>query len=115
MNEAIILATIRLQLGKETDLVLWRNECGVARHEDEDGKIRTVRYGLIRGSSDLVGILAPRGRLFALEVKTETGVATREQELFLALVRKMGGFAAVVRCPEEASAALERARRGATL
>jgi hypothetical protein len=48
-----------------------------------------------------------------LEVKrAKGGVLSARQKLFLALVRRMGGFAAAVRSVEEARAALERARRG---
>lgn len=109
MTETDLMQAIRLALGRERDLVLWRNNVGVARpHPDQ----RPVRYGLCVGSSDLVGILAPAGRFFALEIKTPTGRATTEQGLFLALVRQRGGFAAIARSVDDARAALERARAG---
>lgn len=72
-----------------------------------------MRYGLARGSADLVGILAPHGRLVALEVKTPTGRVAPEQEQWLELVRRMGGFACVVRSVADARDALARARMGA--
>lgn len=107
MTESHILADIRLSLGREPDFRVWRNETGTARHLN-----RHVRYGLCRGSSDLIGILAPTGRLIALEVKTETGRPTREQLLFLDVVRRFGGFGAIVRSVQDAHAALDRARKG---
>jgi hypothetical protein len=88
-------------------LVLWRNSVGLA----VDG-LRRIRYGLAVGSSDLIGIIMPEGRFIALEVKSATGRPTPEQERFLDLVRRSGGFAAVVRSVEDVRAAVERARRG---
>ena len=48
-----------------------------------------------------------------LEVKTAVGRASTEQRQWLELVRRHGGFAAVVRSVEEAHAAIARARTGA--
>lgn len=111
--EAALTYEIRLALGLEPDLVLWRNSTGVAKHPDDTGRVRTQRFGLAVGSADLVGILGPSGRFFALEVKTSEGRLTSEQTAWLALVRKRGGFACVVRGVDEARAALARARAGA--
>lgn len=107
-QEREIQHAIRLALGALPDLVLWRNNTGVA--EQADG--RRVRYGLSTGSSDLIGILAPHGRFLALEVKRANGHTNAKQKLFMSLVRARGGFAAAVRSAEEALAAVERARRG---
>lgn len=107
VNESQIQAAIRLQLGRLPDLTLWRNQVGRTQHGTQH-----VTYGLCRGSSDLIGILAPTGRIIALEIKTPKGRTSPEQDLFLELIRNKGGFAAVVRSPEEALEAIERARRG---
>ena len=53
-------------------------------------------------------------RLFVLEVKTPVGRATPEQKNFLRVVRMAGGFGAFVRSVDDAIAALERARKGAS-
>lgn len=109
--------------GREPDLVLWRNS-----------KVRMVRGqprampGLCTGASDIVGIVAcdlgtvvdgdfpygvlAIGRFIALEAKTGDAKPTREQRMFLELVRKKGGFAAVFRSVEEFGACIERARMG---
>lgn len=105
MSEGALQDAIRLALADEPGLVIWRNNVGVAEHRGA-----RVRYGLAVGSADLVGIL--NGRFVALEIKTPTGRASPEQKLWLALVRRHGGFAAVVRSVEEAQAAIARARRG---
>ena len=60
-----------------------------------------VKPGLGTGSSDLIGILAPSGKLVAIEMKSATGTCTPEQELFLALVRKSGGIAFVCRSVDD--------------
>jgi hypothetical protein len=113
MSETAIQQEIRLALGAEPDLTLWRNNVGTATHWNPGtGKTQSVKYGLCVGSSDLIGILA--GRFVALEVKTEVGRLTKEQRVFLEHVRRMGGFAAVVRSADEARAAVQRARQGAS-
>jgi hypothetical protein len=107
MRERDIQQAIRLALGLLPDVVLWRNSTGMTRTDD-----RVLRYGLAVGSADLIGILAPKGRFLALEVKSEEGRLRPEQTQFLELVRRCGGFACVVRSAEEALAAIERARKG---
>ncbi|MFM1749020.1 MAG: hypothetical protein RLZZ188_2686 [Verrucomicrobiota bacterium] len=105
--ETLLLQAVRLALGDEPDLVLWRNNTGALR--DETG--RMVRYGLAVGSPDLVGILAPRGRLFCLEVKTAKGRVSDEQRQWHDLAMRMGAFVRVVRSIDEAREALAEARR----
>lgn len=113
--EREIQHAIREGLGLEPDLVMWRNSAGVFESFDErTGKTAKVRTGLVVGASDLLGILKPNGRWFALEVKTDRGSPRPEQVWFIDLIRKMGGFACIVRSVEEARAALARARAGET-
>ena len=80
---------------------------GVAKHYGNRGVVHT-RYGLAPGSADLVGLL--NGRFFALEVKTPTGRLRPEQKLWMELVRRAGGFAAVARSVDEARSAVAAAR-----
>lgn len=85
--------------------LVWRNNTGAL----PDGRTgRLVKYGLCKGSSDIIGI-APGGRFLAVEVKTPTGRATKEQELFLAAVRRRGGIGFVARSADEAVALLRAA------
>ena len=107
MSEGHIQDAIRLALTDEPGLVVWRNNTGVAEHRGA-----RVRYGLAVGSADLIGCLD--GRFIALEVKTAAGRASPEQRQWLDLVRRNGGFAAVVRSVDEARAAIVRARAGAS-
>ncbi len=109
MRESVLQDQIRLALGRDPRVVLFRNNVGVA---DFHGK--KVRFGVGGpGGSDLIGILKPSGRFVALEVKNSTGRVTPEQHRYLELVRRAGGFGAVVRCPVDALAAIERASTGA--
>jgi hypothetical protein len=110
-SEADLQHAIRLDLGTEPGLTLFRNETGVAKHQLRH-RTGHVRYGLCKGSADLIGILAPPGRFIALEIKTRTGKPTSEQTQFLELIRKRGGFACVVRSVQEAREAIARARKG---
>ncbi|MBU1785252.1 MAG: VRR-NUC domain-containing protein [Candidatus Omnitrophica bacterium] len=111
-SEASIQNDIRLALGRHPACCLWRNDVGLA-HYERRGRRYSVRYGLCPGSADLIGIIKPSGRLIALEIKTPRGRPSKEQLLFLQLVRSMGGFGAVVHSVEEAFNALERALEGA--
>jgi len=106
VKESEIQAAIRTTLGALPDVCLWRNNVG-----SPDGR---YHYGLPIGSADLVGVLAPSGRLIALECKTAVGKLRKEQRAWLDVVRRFGGFACVVRSAEEALAAVERARKGAS-
>jgi hypothetical protein len=107
--ESKIQYEIRRALGLEPDLELNVNTQGVFK----DDRGCTHRVGLGVGTPDLVGILAPSGRTFALEVKSATGRLTEEQKLCIARWRKLGAFVAVVRSADEAKQALQRAREGA--
>ncbi len=106
---------IRKALGRESDFTLWEN----SKVQIVKGEPRAMP-GLTKGASDMLGILAPHGRLVALEMKTGKAVPTDEQKMFLELVRKRGGFACIVQADsvddavERARAALTRARLGMT-
>ena len=102
---------IRLACGRGT-VRLWRNNTGAL--VDQQG--RFVRFGLCRGSSDLIGLRALEvtpdlvgqriAQFVALEIKTPRGAVSPEQRAFLALVEQLGGVAAVCRSLEEAEQAL---------
>ncbi len=100
--ESKIVRAIRDRLAFERDLVLWRNNTGVRGG---------VRFGLCPGSADLVGVLAPTGRFFALEVKDPGGKVSEEQSKWMRDVNELGGYADVVRSVDDAVEALKEARR----
>jgi len=87
---------------------LWRNNTGAIK--DADGRL--VRFGLCKGSSDIIGItpititadmVGTRVGIFtAIEVKTPKGKPTEEQINFIQRVKDLGGFAGVARSVEDA-------------
>ena len=108
--EAVLMKRIRVALAKDGRARVVPNFVGsMVPSANRDSHPVTVGLGI--GSADLVGMLRS-GRVFALEIKTPTGKVSAEQARWLVAVRAWGGFAAVVRSPEEAIAAVERAVRG---
>ena len=107
---------IRLACGRGA-VRLWRNNTGAL--VDQQG--RFVRFGLCKGSSDLIGLrsleITPElvgqrlAQFVAVEVKTGQGVLSPEQRAFLRLVQQLGGVAAVCRSVEEAEQLLGTPRQ----
>ncbi len=93
--------SIRAALCAVDGVRVWRNNVGV-------DTMRGIRYGLGVGSPDLVGIAW--GRFVGLEVKTPTGRVSKEQTMWLDMVRRFGGVAGVARSVEDAIAIVEEAR-----
>jgi hypothetical protein len=110
-SEHEIQQQIRLACGHGA-VRLWRNNTGAL--VDQQG--RFVRFGLCKGSSDLIGLrsllvtpelLGQRiAQFVALEIKTPHGVVTPEQRAFLRVVDQLGGVAAICRSIQQAEAAL---------
>jgi VRR-NUC domain len=72
-----------------------------------------TRAGLGTGTADLIGYALGTGRFFALEVKTNKGRASDEQEAWIAQTNREGGYAAIARTPEEACEHAWKASKGA--
>ena len=79
----------------------WRNNTGAV--EIRPGQ--WVRFGK-KGSSDILAILPPGGRLLCVECKAPNGKLTPEQKQFLEEIRELGGLALMVRGWEELDEAL---------
>jgi len=112
-QETKIQRAIMLALS-DADCLIFRNETsgawvGKKLHQAGQqvtlGDARMIRFGLAVGSSDLIG-LSPDGQFLAIEVKTPTGRATKEQLNFIERVKQAGGLAGIARSPEEALAIL---------
>jgi hypothetical protein len=71
-----------------------------------------TRAGLGTGTADLVGYVLGSGRFFALEVKTLVGKVSDAQREWLSQTNREGGYATVVRTPEEACRHAKRAAEG---
>ena len=96
-SEANIQNEILIALSKAGCLV-WRQDTG-AYKDPKSGRL--IRYGLCKGSSDIIGLCAD-GTFLAVEVKTATGRIRPEQETFIAAVKRAGGRAGVARSVDEA-------------
>ena len=115
-SEHEIQQRIRLACGRGP-VRLWRNNTGAL--VDQQG--RFVRFGLCKGSSDLIGLRSLEittelvglrlAQFVALEIKTAQGVLRPEQQAFLRLVQQLGGVAAVCRSVEEAEQLLGSPRQ----
>jgi hypothetical protein len=108
-----LIADTRERYGREPGLKIYLNV--KVRPRRVKGKdIWTAEPALGVGTSDLLCVLAPHGRLVALEGKTGTAKLTEDQQLFRDLIRSLGGFYSEFSTVEEAGACIERARKGAT-
>lgn len=105
-NEAYVQNKIRLAVGSG-DVRLFRNNTGALL----DMKGRLVKFGLCKGSSDLIGfksititpdMVGSKIAVFsAIEVK-DKGKATVEQTNFINVIKKAGGFAGVANSVKDA-------------
>jgi len=108
-DETIIQQRIRLELGREPSLRLFRNNTGSL--PDPRTK-RPVQFGLCKGSADLIGwkqvtitpdMVGQQMAVFAsIEVKTPTGRLTPEQKNWMDAVQAAGGVAGIARSVEDA-------------
>lgn len=96
-SEANILNQILVALS-EAGCLVFRQDTG-AYKDPVSGRL--IKYGLCKGSSDVIGV-APDGRFLAVEVKTAKGAVRPEQVRFIEAVRAKGGRAGVARSPEDA-------------
>jgi hypothetical protein len=104
MTEADIMRAIMRQCSVGTCRLMRNN---VGKLPDAQG--RWVTYGLGVGSADLIGISMQAdgiGRFVCIEVKVPGKRATKEQQSFIDMVRKMGGLAGVAHSVNEAHAIL---------
>ncbi len=109
---------IRLALANASRL--FRNHVGTIR--DENGRVHT--FGLIKGSSDLIGwtemevtpdMVGQTVSVFtAIEVKSPKGRVSPHQQNFIDRVNASGGIAFVARSADEAIRSLDNARGRAT-
>lgn len=106
--ETLLVAEIRLALGKRTDVIMFRNSVGY-------DKEKHVKFGLMKGSSDLIGLVKPSGRFIALEVKLPgwkkpRNAHEREQAEFIEMINSAGGFGGFVTSVEEANVMVDAAK-----
>lgn len=107
MNESDVQSMIRQQVGNGP-VRLFRNNVGATR----DGKGRLIRYGLAKGSADLIGWITRKitqddvgksiAQFVSIEVKSSTGKPRPDQIAWQDIVNKAGGCAGIARSVEDA-------------
>jgi len=104
---------IMIAIGAIPGVIVGANPTGLATYTGDRGSTWRVHYGWpsSEGGPDLLAVVAPLGRLVALEVKTGSGRARPEQRAVHAALAAVGAVVAVVRSVDEARAAIEKARR----
>ena len=90
-------------------ILAWRNNTG-SRQGSYKGEDTYVKYGLCRGSSDIIGVMHD-GRFLAIECKIGTAQPTDLQEAFLESVRRQGGLALCIRTLPELVTEIRNAKR----
>ena len=106
----------QLRLGAHADLLMMRNNNGVAIFYDEKtAKKRFVNYGLGEGTPDLVCVLYVEalelGVWFCLETKRTGESASKQQKQVHKNMRAFGALVYTADSPEEAQRALDDAYR----
>ena len=103
-DETILQQQIRLAIGKIPTLRLFRNQVGQLP-DPRTG--RPVQFGLAKGSSDLIGFKKIKitedmigqeiAQFVSIEIKTEKGKLTTQQNNWLNFINKSGGITGVAR------------------
>lgn len=83
---------------------MWKISTGVAR--SLYGQDRKIRFG-ISGGCDIIGILAPDGRMFGIEVKTGVGRLQKNQRTFRDVIVEHGGLHCEARSEDDVARFLE--------
>jgi hypothetical protein len=99
-RESHLQAAILLAWGNHPRLRIARVNTGAAMLGG-----RLVRFG-VPGTADIVGLIAPTGRLFMVEVKTAKGKQRKAQETMQRVVTEYGGLYCVARSLADVDAAL---------
>ena len=101
--ERDVVREVLLAVGSLPSVRCWRNNTGTLVVQD-----RRVAFGL-RGSSDVLGVVGPSGRLLAIECKSDRGRMTSHQRAFAEMVVRFGGLHVVARSAADALDALASA------
>jgi hypothetical protein len=99
-----LISEILIALSQRTNVRAWRNETGVARAMRGSS---VIRYGLT-GSSDILGIVGPYGKLLCIECKVGNDTQRDSQKNFERMVRERGGIYIVARCVFDVSDVIDK-------
>lgn len=99
-DEAHLQAAILIAWGSHPRLRIARVNTGAAMLNG-----RLVKFG-VPGTGDLVGLIAPTGRMLQIEVKTAKGKQREAQTRMQRIVTQFGGLYVVARSVQDVDAAL---------
>ena len=102
MSETALVKSVLQALALEPGVTAWR--CN-------SGRRGRVTFGLGVGAADVIAIVAPLGRLCALECKVAGGTQREDQKTWQRAVQSRGGVYALVHSVDEARRAIREARR----
>ena len=89
------------------DIPAWRINAGfIVLPPTKEGRKGRAIKGAPAGVADILAMLAPAGRLLAIEVKSRYGVVSLKQRAFLEQVARNGGSAMVARSVDDVARAL---------
>lgn len=101
-SEAELVSAILRRCGSLSNVRLWRiNTVGATSHSG-----RVIRSAPV-GHPDIAGLLYP-GRGVFFEVKSQTGLISKEQAAFGVMLKRFGAIYAVCRSVDDALRALEQ-------
>lgn len=100
-RESETQAAILGYLATRRDIRAARMNTGAAR--DQRGHF--IRFG-VPGQADILGIIAPHGRVLAIEVKSQRGQQSQQQRRFQAMIEKFGGLYILARSVADVERAL---------
>jgi len=109
---------LKIELGQEPDFRFWNNPVGVAVGFDaKAGQVTHARYGLRKGSADLIGIQALHiegmgvlGRFVSIELKCGRDKQSEEQLLWQGIMHTFGAAHIVARSVDDVRMELEHGR-----
>jgi len=92
-----LVSEILIKLSRRNDVRVWKNATGKARAL---GNNQVLSYGLV-GSSDILGIIAPHGRMLCIECKVGSDKQRPEQLRFQTMIEERGGLYILARSLED--------------
>lgn len=98
MSEAVLQQQIRLALGQRDDIMMFRINVGLFR--PVSGNAGVVRSAP-EGTPDLLGVMGPNGKAFAIEVKAPKGKQRTAQVAWQHAWEKRGGIYILARSLED--------------
>jgi hypothetical protein len=114
VSERQIQSAILADLGADSRWRLWRQNSGqawqgVRSDESTADRLvllhpRPIKFGL-PGMGDIGGLLCGTGQRIEIEVKTETGRQSPDQQAFEAMIRRFGGRYILARSARDVLAA----------